>query len=105
MIKVEQTYDENPSEVRHIKPEDYDGPKRSLELEAHWAKFKSTDPKYYRNTVAFKNWRKEQDRKLVSHEKAYQEQSIEPEPVKQTEYDVDGVYIGPMDSQDIAYED
>jgi hypothetical protein len=34
-LKVEQTYDERPGPVKHIKPEDYDGPQRSRRLEAY----------------------------------------------------------------------
>jgi hypothetical protein len=34
-LKVEQIHDVSPGPVKHIKPEDYDGPQRSRRLEAY----------------------------------------------------------------------
>lgn len=118
------------SEVRHIRPEDYDGPKRSPELEANFknwdkiAKQGREKPEWlyqiaYRNDKKpsylnkdhkfnpYRAWRDKDYRKERSEwfkkEKSYDEPIYEV--VSGSEYDKDGVYVGPMDSQDIAYQD
>ena len=56
-LKVEQTYDERPGEVKHIDPADYDGPQKSRKLE-HYVKL---NPKAKKKFVT-EAWKKDNER-------------------------------------------
>ena len=93
-LKVDQTYDMKPGEVKHIDPADYDGSQRSRKLEAtHKANKQQLKKEYL----------EEADAILDSYEAWYD--GLDRDLDEQTpEYDSDSVYIGPMDSQDTAYQ-
>ena len=94
-VKVEQVHDMKPGKVKHIDPADYDGPQRSMRLEAT---HKANKQQLKREYLA------EADGILESYEAWYDSLDGEFED-KPPEYDEDGVFIGDMDSQNIAYQE